>query len=396
MIKAVIKQFIPEYHNTKDRNVRERYCVLAGALGILCNLVLFAVKLTIGRLMNSISILSDAFNNLSDMGSSVISILGAKMSNRRPDREHPFGHGRMEYIASFLVACIIFIVGFELLRSSIDKILHPEPVRFSVVLVVILSLSLLVKLWMFSYNRYMGKQIDSTVLRAAASDSLNDVAATAAVIVATVVGNFVAFPIDGIMGVLVSVLIMRSGFQIAKEVADRLLGQRPDPALVKELSDRILSYDGIIGGPGRNFASVHAEVSDDCDIIKIHEIIDAAEQAIFRETGVAMVIHMDPVSLNSPETQELKKLVAQIISEIDPSLTIHDFRITKGQSRINVIFDLVVPIEATPARRKEITTQIAERLRAADPRYTAVIQVDTSFVSRAEVFQRSCYKNKII
>lgn len=236
--------------------------MLAGALGILCNLVLFAVKLTIGRLMNSISILSDAFNNLSDMGSSVISILGAKMSNRRPDREHPFGHGRMEYIASFLVACIIFIVGFELLRSSVDKILHPEPVRFSVVLVVILSLSLLVKLWMFSYNRYMGKQIDSTVLRAAASDSLNDVAATAAVIVATVVGNFVAFPIDGIMGVLVSVLIMRSGFQIAKEVADRLLGQRPDPALVKELSDRILSYDGIIGihdmivhnyGPGAKF-----------------------------------------------------------------------------------------------------------------------------------------------
>jgi cation diffusion facilitator family transporter len=390
MIKAVIKHFIPEYHNTKDRNVRERYCVLAGALGILCNLVLFAVKLTIGRLMNSISILSDAFNNLSDMGSSVISILGAKMSNRRPDREHPFGHGRMEYIASFLVACIIFIVGFELLRSSVDKILHPEPVRFSVVLVVILSLSLLVKLWMFSYNRYMGKQIDSTVLRAAASDSLNDVAATAAVIVATVVGNFVAFPIDGIMGVLVSVLIMRSGFQIAKEVADRLLGQRPDPALVKELSDRILSYDGIIGihdmivhnyGPGRNFASVHAEVSDDCDIIKIHEIIDAAEQAIFRETGVEIVIHMDPVSLNSPETQELKKLVAQIISEIDPALTIHDFRITKGQSRINVIFDLVVPIEATPARRKEITSEIAVRLRAADPRYTAVIQVDTSFVS---------------
>jgi len=192
------------------------------------------------------------------------------------------------------------------------------------------------------------------------------------------------------MGVLVSVLIMRSGFQIAKEVADRLLGQRPDPALVKELSDRILSYDGIIGihdmivhnyGPGRNFASVHAEVSDDCDIIKIHEIIDAAEQAIFRETGVEIVIHMDPVSLNSPETQELKKLVVQIISEIDPALTIHDFRITKGQSRINVIFDLVVPIEATPARRKEITSEIAVRLRAADPRYTAVIQVDTSFVS---------------
>ena len=276
----------------------------------------------------------------------------------------------------FYVACIIFIVGFELLRSSVDKILHPEPVRFSVVLVVILSLSLLVKLWMFSYNRYMGKQIDSTVLRAAASDSLNDVAATAAVIVATVVGNFVAFPIDGIMGVLVSVLIMRSGFQIAKEVADRLLGQRPDPALVKELSDRILWSDGIIGihdmivhnyGPGRNFASVHAEVSNDCDIIKIHEIIDAAEQAIFRETGVEIVIHMDPVSLNSPETQELKKLVVQIISEIDPALTIHDFRITKGQSRINVIFDLVVPIEATPARRKEITSEIAVRLRAADP-----------------------------
>ena len=388
MITFLSKIFIRE---TADKaKIRREYGMLCGLVGIFLNILLFLGKFFAGTISKSIAITADAFNNLSDAASSVVTLVGFKLAGAKPDSEHPFGHGRMEYIASFLVACIIFIVGFELLRSSVDKILHPEPVRFSVVLVVILSLSLLVKLWMFSYNRYMGKQIDSTVLRAAASDSLNDVAATAAVIVATVVGNFVAFPIDGIMGVLVSVLIMRSGFQIAKEVADRLLGQRPDPALVKELSDRILSYDGIIGihdmivhnyGPGRNFASVHAEVSDDCDIIKIHEIIDAAEQAIFRETGVEIVIHMDPVSLNSPETQELKKLVVQIISEIDPALTIHDFRITKGQSRINVIFDLVVPIEATPARRKEITSEIAVRLRAADPRYTAVIQVDTSFVS---------------
>ncbi|MBS5843562.1 MAG: cation transporter [Clostridiales bacterium] len=390
MIKVIIKKFIPAYDNTKDKKVRERYCVLAGVLGIICNIVLFAVKVIIGSLMNSISILSDAFNNLSDMGSSIISILGAKMSNRRPDREHPFGHGRMEYIASFVVSCIILVVGFELFRSSIDKIIHPEPVRFSVILIVILTLSMLVKIWMFYYNRYMGKQIDSTVLRAASSDSLNDVVATAAVILATIIGNYVSFPIDGIMGVVVSVLIMIAGFKIAKEVVDRLLGQRPDPALVNEITAMILSYNGIIGihdmivhnyGPGRNFASVHAEVSDDSDIIKTHEMIDQAEQDILRETGVMIVIHTDPVSLNSPEKMELMCLVKKIIAEIDPALTIHDFRITKGQSRINVIFDLVVPIETAPERRKEITSLITEKLRTADPRYVAVIQVDTSFVS---------------
>ena len=390
MIKVIIKKFIPAYDNTKDKKVRERYCVLAGVLGIICNIVLFAVKVIIGSLMNSISILSDAFNNLSDMGSSIISILGAKMSNRRPDREHPFGHGRMEYIASFVVSCIILVVGFELFRSSIDKIIHPEPVRFSVILIVILTLSMLVKIWMFYYNRYMGKQIDSTVLRAASSDSLNDVVATAAVILATIIGNYVSFPIDGIMGVVVSVLIMIAGFKIAKEVVDRLLGQRPDPALVNEITAMILSYNGIIGihdmivhnyGPGRNFASVHAEVSDDSDIIKTHEMIDQAEQDILRETGVMIVIHTDPVSLNSPVKMELMCLVKKIIAEIDPALTIHDFRITKGQSRINVIFDLVVPIETAPERRKEITSLITEKLRTADPRYVAVIQVDTSFVS---------------
>ena len=390
MIKVIIKKFIPAYDNTKDKKVRERYCVLAGVLGIICNIVLFAVKVIIGSLMNSISILSDAFNNLSDMGSSIISILGAKLSNRRPDREHPFGHGRMEYIASFVVSCIILVVGFELFRSSIDKIIHPEPVRFSVILIVILTLSMLVKIWMFYYNRYMGKQIDSTVLRAASSDSLNDVVATAAVILATIIGNYVSFPIDGIMGVVVSVLIMIAGFKIAKEVVDRLLGQRPDPALVNEITAMILSYNGIIGihdmivhnyGPGRNFASVHAEVSDDSDIIKTHEMIDQAEQDILRETGVMIVIHTDPVSLNSPEKMELMCLVKKIIAEIDPALTIHDFRITKGQSRINVIFDLVVPIETAPERRKEITSLITEKLRTADPRYVAVIQVDTSFVS---------------
>lgn len=245
------------------------------------------------------------------------------MSNRRPDREHPFGHGRMEYIASFVVSCIILVVGFELFRSSIDKIIHPEPVRFSVILIVILTLSMLVKIWMFYYNRYMGKQIDSTVLRAASSDSLNDVVATAAVILATIIGNYVSFPIDGIMGVVVSVLIMIAGFKIAKEVVDRLLGQRPDPALVNEITAMILSYNGIIGihdmivhnyGPGRNFASVHAEVSDDSDIIKTHEMIDQAEQDILRETGVMIVIHTDPVSLNSPEKMELMCLVKKIIA----------------------------------------------------------------------------------
>ena len=388
MIKGLIRTFIKDYQNTEDRTVRERYCVLAGVLGVICNIVLFIIKLTIGTLMNSIAVFSDAFNNLSDMGSSLIAIIGAKMSNRRPDKEHPFGHGRMEYISSLIVSFIIILVGFELFKTSVGNILDPEPVQFSLLLTIVLALSLLIKLWMFCYNRYMGRQIHSSVLRAASSDSINDVVATAVVIISAVIGNFVDFPVDGVMGLAVSVLIVVNGIGIAKDVVGLLLGNPPDPLLVREMNRMILESDGIVGihdlmvhdyGPGRIFASVHAEVPDDADIVYILEVIDEAEQRVNHALGLTLVIHMDPISVNCRRTNQLKTMVEDIVRTVDPAFTIHDFRITDGENRINLIFDLVVPCDMSAERRKEAVDQITVRLKEKDSRYCCVIQVDSGF-----------------
>ena len=316
MIRLIVSKVIRDAENTQDKHVRERYGVLSGALGVLCNTLLFLTKLIIGVLMNSIAIISDAFNNFSDMGSSLVSIIGAKMSNKRPDKEHPFGHGRIEYISSFIISFLIMTVGLELAKSSVDKILHPQPVEFSWALTGILTLSILIKVWMFSYNRYLGRKINSTVLAATAKDSLNDVIATSAVIVSTVIGSFVSFPVDGIIGLLVSVLVMYTGFGIAKETVGILLGTPPSKELVEKIRDEVLKNEEIKGihdlivhdyGPGRVMASLHAEVPDDINIVKIHEAIDETEQRIQRELGIEVVIHMDPIAQHCEETDRLKK-----------------------------------------------------------------------------------------
>jgi cation diffusion facilitator family transporter len=388
MIKLLIKRFVSNYDNINDKKVRESYGVLAGILGIICNIFLFGVKISIGLLMNSIAIISDAFNNLSDTGSSLITIIGTKLSNRKPDKEHPFGHGRIEYISSLIVSFIIFIVGFELLKNSFDKIIHPQPVEFSVVLIVILSISILVKLWMFSYNKYLGDTVNLSVLKATASDSLNDVIATSAIIVSTIIGYFIAFPIDGVAGLIVSFVIMYTGFGIAKDTIDMLLGTPPSRELVKDINDIIISGDGIIGvhdlivhdyGPGRVMASAHAEVPDDIDIIKIHEVIDATEQKIQHELGINIVIHMDPISINCKETDDTRNLVMNIVKEINPKFSIHDFRLTSGQNHINLIFDLVVPLEVDEYERNLSVNLISEKLSNIDNRYNTVIQIDNYF-----------------
>lgn len=304
MIRFLIKKFVKDYKNTEDKSVRESYGVLSGVLGIICNLFLFGVKLTIGLLMNSIAITSDAFNNLSDTGSSMITILGAKLSNRVPDEEHPFGHGRFEYISSLIIAFIIILVGFELLKSSFDKILNPEKVEFNWILIVILSVSILIKVWMYLYNRYIGKAIGSKVNQAAASDSLNDVVATSAVILTTIVGKFIDFPIDGIAGLIVSVLIMYTGYGVAKDTVNVLLGMSPSSETVDKIHDQILECDYIEGvhdlkvhdyGPGRTIASVHVEMSDTISIVKAHTEIDRVEKRILKELGIDIVIHVDPM-----------------------------------------------------------------------------------------------------
>lgn len=390
MIRLLAAKFIPHHENVTDAKVRENYGILSGVLGVLCNLFLFAVKLTIGLLMGSIAILSDAFNNLSDMGSSVVAILGAKLSNRRPDREHPFGHGRMEYVSSLIVSFLIMLVGFELLKGSAQKILHPEPVTFRPILLIILSVSILVKVWMFLYNRYLGKLIDSSVMRAAATDSLNDCMATGGVILSTAIGALIPYSIDGIVGAIISLFILYGGFNLAKDVVGLLLGAPPSKELVQALSSMILKGEGVVGmhdlivhdyGPGRVIASVHAEVPDDVNVVTIHEEIDALEQRVLHEMGIVLVVHMDPITVHCEKTDRIKGQMLDILARLDPAYTLHDFRITDGENRINILFDLVVPCDLNPEQVKLVLAEIERLAREQDSRYRTVIQVDTDYTS---------------
>ncbi|MBZ2174619.1 cation diffusion facilitator family transporter [Schnuerera sp. xch1] len=304
MINFIIKRFIKDHENINDKYVRESYGILSGVLGIICNLFLFILKLAIGLFMNSIAVISDAFNNLSDLGSSVVIIFGAKLSNQPPDDKHPHGHGRYEYIASLVVAFIIFAVGLETLRESFNKIINPETVVFSQMLIVGLLISILVKLWMFSYNKYISKRINSGINRATAYDSLNDAAATFIVIVGTLIGKRVNLPIDGLLGLIISALIMYTGFDIAKDSVNLLLGSSPDPQLIDRINELILENENIIGvhdlivhdyGPKKMMASIHVEVSDDENIVDIHSEIDKVEQKVEEQLDIDIVIHMDPV-----------------------------------------------------------------------------------------------------
>ncbi len=385
MIKLLVKKFITNYQNVSDTKVREKYGVLGGILGIICNFILFILKLTVGTIMNSIGIISDAFNNLSDTASSLIVILGTKLSNMRPDEEHPFGHGRIEYISSLIVSFIIMLVGFELFKSSVSKIFSPQPVAFSLPLVIILGASVFVKLWMASYNRWLSGQISSGVLRAAAADSLIDAISTSIVIISIIVGRFVNFPLDAIMGAIFSLLVIYSGFGIAKDTVDVLLGTAPDMETVDKITEKIVGAEGIVGvhdlivhdyGPGRKMASVHAEVPDNANIVKIHELIDRLEQEISRELGVHTVIHMDPITTGCETTDRVKADVLEIIKSIDESMGMHDFRMTDGENNINLIFDLELPF-ALQKDKDKILSDIKEKLLEKDSRYAAVITVDS-------------------
>lgn len=389
MIKLIVKRFIKNSENVSDKKVRESYGVLGGALGIICNTLLFALKLCAGTIMNSIAIISDAFNNLSDMGSSLVTIIGTKLSGKRPDKEHPFGHGRLEYISSLIVSFIILLMGVELLKSSVVKIFKPEELNFSLPIIVILSLSVLVKVWLYFSGRYMGEKINSSTLKAAARDSLNDVIATSAVILTTVIGQFVNFPaLDGIVGTIVALLIMKTGFDIARDTVGILLGTPASKELVNEICSKVLSGEGITGvhdlivhdyGPGRVMASIHAEVPDDSDIVAVHEVIDAVEKKIEAEMGIHMVIHMDPVSVNCERSNKIKSQVVSAVANANKEYSIHDFRIVDGENKINLIFDMVVPYGISDAQLEKDVQNIKQQLLQCDERYNCVIQIDNEY-----------------
>lgn len=385
MTNALIRIFIKDRDNVRDARVRERYGVLSGAVGIACNLFLFVLKVLIGLFTGSISIAADAFNNLSDGLSCLISIVGFKVSGREPDAKHPFGYGRTEYIAGLIVSFIIVIVGFEFFKTSFSRILHPEPIAFSAVLTVILAISMLVKLWMGTFNHRIGTLIDSPVLMAARQDSLNDVITTGVVVVGMIAGRFTTLPVDGYIGVLVALFILWAGFNIARDTVAPLLGEAADPEIVRTIENIVMEADHIVGvhdvivhnyGAGRTLASLHAEVPSDADFVAVHEVIDEAEKRVWHKTGVYLVIHMDPVDVNNAHVSALRAQVDGVLREIDEGLTMHDFRVVDGERHINLIFDVVVPYSYNDEGKRNLMITMRNKMKEIDKRYNLVVTFD--------------------
>ena len=385
---GLVRLFIKDCDNVTDPAVRERYGILSGAVGIVLNLLLSAGKLFAGLMTGSISITADAFNNLSDAGSSVVTLVGFKLAGQKADDGHPFGHGRMEYLAGLLVSLMILLVGVELGRSSIGKILRPEAVDFSLVSTGILAASILVKLWMGQFNRGLGRKIGSAALAATAADSLSDAVATAAVLAGTLVNRFAHVNIDGWVGLAVAVFILRSGWGAAKDTINPLLGESPDPELVKQLRELVLSHPQVVGmhdliihdyGPGRRLCSFHAEVPQDADILDAHDAIDHIEREIKEKFGIETTVHMDPIATADEKVNQLRRQVADLARVVEPEMTIHDFRVVRGPTHTNVIFDAVVPHKCR-LTDEEVLQRLRQAVSALDPAYQAVIQIDRAYV----------------
>lgn len=388
MVSLLARWLIRDWESVHTPSVRRAYGVLCGAVGILLNALLFAGKLFAGTLSGSIAITADAFNNLSDAASSLITLIGFRMAGQKPDPEHPFGHGRIEYISGFIVSMAILLMGFELLSSSVQKIVSPEPVSFSPLAAGILVASIAVKLYMCFYNRRVGKKIDSAAMRATAMDSLSDSVATAVVLVAMLVGHWTNLMIDGWCGLLVALFILYAGVNAAKETIGPLLGQPPTREFVEQIEQYVLSYDSVVGlhdlivhnyGPGRTMISLHAEVPVTADILEMHDMIDNIEHGLRERMGCEAVIHMDPVVLDDERLSALRETVRGLAAEIDPVITIHDFRMVSGPTHTNLIFDAVVPYKFRLSD-EEVRRQLSERIRALDGNYYAVIDIDKSYV----------------
>ncbi len=386
MIEFLIRRFVPDWQQVQRTDVRERYGTLAAAVGILSNIFLCIIKGLIGLFSGSIAVTADAVNNLSDAGSSVITLLAFKIAGKPADEEHPYGHARMEYISGMAVSFIIILLGLELMGSSFEKILHPEEVGVSALTYLVLIVSIAVKLWQGMFNRSLGKRISSEALQATAADSLNDVFSTGAVLLSTLVYQFTAIPIDGWVGMLVAIFITISGVKLIMETGSPLLGQAPDPQMVRELEEKITAYDGVIGihdlqvhnyGPGRVFATVHAEVPANRDILVSHDIIDNIEREVGHEMNLNLVIHMDPVVTDDERLNQLHAQVQQIVAGIDSNLSMHDFRAVFGPTHTNLVFDVVVP-PGFSLSDSELSRRIEQQVQTLGS-YFCVITVDHNY-----------------
>lgn len=390
MTQLLVKLFVKDYEETEKSGVRTAYGVLASVVGIICNIILFGVKLMIGLMINSISVMADAFNNLSDGASSIIGLVGVKLAERPADKEHPFGHGRFEYIAAFVVSFLILQVGLSCFKSSFTKILHPEAVGFNWILVGILCLSVFVKLWLSMFNRKLGKRINSSVMKATATDSLGDVMITATTIASIMIGKLTGFKVDGWMGAVVSVFVLLAGYNIAKETLEPLLGEAVDRKIYETITQKVESYDGIVGshdliahnyGPSHTMATIHAEVPNDVNLEEAHETIDLIERDVLRELGIFLVIHMDPIEINDQKVVEKRNAVAMAVKELEPQAAIHDFRMVNGEEHINLIFDLVVPFSYNEQQEQKLLFLIEEAIKRMDERYQVVITIENSFIA---------------
>lgn len=386
MTNFLLRRFIPDYQNTADPAVRERYGKLAGITGIICNVLLFAFKLLAGTLSGSVSITADAVNNLSDASSSLVTLLGFRLAARPADEEHPYGHARMEYLSGLAVAVMILVIGVELVKSSVQKILHPEAVEFSVLTAAVLTGSILLKLWMALFDRKLGRKISSAALIAAAADSRSDVIATGAVLLACVIGRLTGLMIDGWAGLLVALFILWSGVGVVKDTVDPLLGAKPDEALVRAIAYLMTSHVDILGfhdlmvhdyGPGRRFASVHAEIDHRIDPLIAHEILDEIERQAKKELHVDLVIHYDPIVTDDPEVAAVRTRVLQIMHGLDPRLSLHDFRMVSGSHHVNVIFDMVLPPEDAQTA-EQLRRQIEAQLQDGKKTYHLIVTFDTA------------------
>lgn len=384
MVRKIAMAFVPKDGTEVEK--RSIYGMVCGFVGIFFNIILFVGKLLAGIITSSISITADALNNLSDAGSSIVTLAGFKLAAQKPDSKHPYGHGRIEYLAGLAVAAVILIMGFELFRDSIGKVLHPQDTEFSYVVIFILLASILVKCYMAYYNYSIGKEIDSAAVRAAAMDSMSDCIATGAVLVTTVLNHLYGWQLDGYCGILVSLFIMYSGIQAARDSVDPLLGIEPDEEFLQQIEDISLSFDeNIVGihdlmvhdyGPGRKIISLHAEVPADSNMIQIHDVIDNLEKKLSKDLGCMATIHMDPVVVNDPEVKELKHQVADLVKEVLYAITIHDFRVVKGDTHTNLIFDMVVPFSCKCTDR-EMADMVADKIKEKlGNNYYAVIDVD--------------------
>ena len=386
----MINRFIKNSSNVKDDKVRNSYGMFGGIVGILINVLLFIIKLSVGLLVSSIAIMADAFNNLSDAASSLITILGFKLSSKPADREHPFGHGRIEYLSALIVAFMVMLVGVQFIKSSFERIINPTPVTFELVPFILLFVSIFLKIWLSRFNKYVGEKINSSALKASSVDALGDVFTSTCVAISFLAANFTTFPVDGYIGMIVALFIVYSGFSLVKDTISPLLGEAPDPELVNSIKEMVASYDNILGthdliihnyGPGKCMASIHAEIPSDICVVAIHEIIDKAEREISTALKIYLVIHIDPICIIEGEVKEAYEEILSLISQYDYIESIHDFRVVGEGDVKNLIFDIVVdPLKQSPMTDSELIDKFCEGVQKAHTNYNCIITVDKNFI----------------